>query len=399
MATVKDLVQKYDRVFLATPENNGEILSFFSTISMDTTDLLLRYERSPDFFAFFEPQGLPTVVFLYRNDDGSLGGVSSVSTRNCLVNGKQVVIGYAGDLRLSPKMSRKTRVQWRKIYREFMENYRTYEDLGYPAYMFSVIMAGNRDAMQAFLKPTANPRYHKLLDFNSVNIFGKIFNPAYTFINKIKLKNRNYSMAWAEKKDLPALKYFLAKENNTKKLGFNYTATVNGELERRLRYWDSFNVTSVLLVWQNNTIIACIAPWSNGTSRRVVVEKAPLSLKVLGGILPLCGKKAIKVDDELTILYLTCLEIDSAKSMQEREEIFGFMVDFLITGGHCRQYNIVSFLDGSSCRLSKGIAGKGYVCSKQKSSLYQVLSPEEERGKRFLSVKDGEIVGFELATA
>ena len=399
MTTLQKICEKFDRVCLATPADNRDILDFFSSIAMDTEALQLRYERAPDFFTFIAEQGMPAAVHLYRNDDGSIGGIASLSTRNCLVNGKEAAILYAGDLRVSTKISRKTRVQWRRHYAEFTANYRRCEDLGCPDYMYTVIMAGNKEALRAFVKPGANPVYRKLMDFNSINIVGQACRPICNLINMNRLKRTDYQIDWADNNDYSSLKQFLYSENKDKQTGTNYTLSDSGELERRLQQWNNFAVSSFIIVRQNGRIVACLAPWSNGNSRRIVVEKAPLPLKILGALLPLCGRRAIKENHELKTLYLTCLEIDSGKSQQQRAEIFGFMLDFLFAGKRWHGYNLVSFLDGFQCPLARGIEKKGYMYSTQKAALYQVLSPAEVREERFLTVKDGEIVGFELATA
>jgi len=399
MTSIQEICEKFDRISVATPADNKDILNFYSSIAMDTQALQLRYERAPNFFTFLAEQGMPTVVFLFKNDDGSIGGVSSLTTRNCLINGNQAKIFYAGDLRSSPRISRKARVQWRRCYAEIVAHYRSCEDLGRPDYMYTVIMDGNKKALQAFIKPKANPVYRKLMDFNSINIVGQICRPICNVRNKRSLERTNYQIDWANNDDFSAIKRFLHNENKGKKLGTNFTVSGAGELERRLQQWNNFAISSFLMVRQNGEIVACLAPWSNGNSRRIVVEKAPLPLKIFGSFLPLCGQRAIKENHELKTLYLTCLEIDSSKGQQERAELFGFMVDFLFASGRRRGYNLISSLDGLHCSLGKGIERKGYMYSKQRAALYQVLSPEEALEKRFLSVTDGEIVGFELATA
>ena len=389
---------QYDRITLANHDDNGAILDFFSTIVIDTEVLQLRYDRGPNFFTFLDIQGLPAVVFLFKNDDGSIGGIVSLSTRNCLMNGKNVFIGYAGDLRVSPKISRKTRIHWRRMFIEIIANYRSFPEMGHLDYIYAVIMDDNKNAIQAFIKPEANPVCRKIVSFNSINILGQTFRPVHKCILRKKVKQEGYVFSWADNDDLPALKAFLYKENKEKSLGTDYTESGNGELERRLHDWTDFTISSFLLVRQNEKIIACMAPWSNGGSRRLVVEKAPLSLRIIGALLPLCGQRAIKTNDELKVLYLTSLEVDSGRTQEERANIFGLMIDYIFIDNRCRKYNVVSFLDSANCSFAaRAIQGRGYIYYTQQAAIYQFLSPEENQAERFLSVNDGQLVGLELA--
>lgn len=401
MASIKELVaEKYDRVSLATEADNAAILAFLPSVAMDTDALQLRYQRDPDFFALLRAQGLPFVVFLFHNDDGSIGGMSVITSRDCLLQGRRTTICYAGDLRISPKISRRARLQWRKIYRDIAAGYRFFAELNYPEYMFTVIMDGNKDAIRAFLKPTANPVYRQLVDFQSVNILAQLWQAGCRRRYRASEKQNGYRFSWASDADLPNIQIFLEQENKGKKLGHNFSASGNDELLRRFTQWPDFSIASFLLLKdKTGEIIATMAPWSNGNARRIVVEKAPLPLRLLGRCLPLFGRRAIKENHELKILYLTCLEINKAKDVTEQQHILALMLDFLAVDRRCRQYNLLSFIDNFHKPLAIGLAKKGYLLTTKKAALYQVLSPEEAKEQRFLTVDEDELPGFELATA
>jgi hypothetical protein len=399
MTTLQEISKKFNRVFIAGPQDNREILEFFSTISMDTGSLQLRYERSPDFFSFIAPQGEPSVVHLYRNDDGSIGGITTLTTRYCRINGKRSTVLYAGDLRVSPKISRRTRVQWRRHYAHFVANYRACSELGCPDYMFTVIMDGNRDALRAFVKPGANPVYRKLLDFRSVNILARLPRLPIFSKNGRTLHHAGFTFTWAQEADLDGLREFLYRENHDKGLGIDFTRQENGELERRLKNWQDFSVHSFLLAREKGKIVGCMAPWSNGNQRRIVIDKAPMAIRAAGSLIRLLGRQPLREGHELKVLYLSCLEIDSTKDEKTRAGILGAMIDTLFAGTRFRDYNLVTFFDGDTCPLLSGIQGRGYLFSVKKAALYQVLSPDEDSAKRYINPSPGRITGFELATA
>jgi hypothetical protein len=390
---------KYTAISLATKSDNQEILDFYGRIAMDTESLQLSYERSPDFFTFMHEQGDSPVVFLFRNNDASLGGMSSLCIRNCLVHGRPAAISYAGDLRTSPKISRRARIHWHRCYTEIVNNYQEFKEIGCPNYLFTVIIDGNKDAIRTFLKPNANPVYRKLLDFNSVNIIGQLSRPLCNLRNKREVNRSGYTFRWAEESDLSALKSFLHRENQAKTLGQNFTGQGDGELERRLERWNNFSINSFLLVCQDDTIVACMAPWSNGSSRRIVVRKAPTALRFIGTILPFLGQRAIKEGHELKVLYLTSFEIDSAKTEAERTRLLGLMIDFLFLSGMCKAFNLVTYLENCNSPFTAALDGKGYIATRKKAAIYQVLSAAEFQEQRFLQVNENELVGFELATA
>jgi hypothetical protein len=397
MAWLTEFKEQYKDIHLATADDNDNILKFFATIAMDTEVLQLRYTRKPDFFDLIEQQGLPSVTFLFKNKDDSVGGVSTITSRQAWVKGEMKRINYHGDLRVSAKLNRRTRMQWRGLYADIVERYHSYEDLGFPDYSYAIIMDGNKDAIRALLKPKASPAFRKMEDFNSINIFAQVCSPVCKALSRRRLRLAGYEFSYATDTDLAELKQFLYAENKNKQLGIGYTETGDGELERRFDVWQSFGVESFVLVRKNGRITACCAPWSNGRSRRVVIEKAPLPLRILGGVMPLFGEKPIKVNSELKTLYLTSVEIDAGLTQDKRANLLGLMVDFLFLGNRLQGYNILSILNNARCDLSQGILHKGYLYTTQKAAMYQVLPDKEVVGKRFLTVGENELLGFDLA--
>lgn len=399
MAFLSEFKEKYKDVHLATSADNESILQFFATVVMDTEALQLYYERRPNFFAFIGQQGLPSVTFLFKNKDDSIGGVATITTRSCWVNGALKRVGYSGDLRVSPQLNPRTRVQWRRMYAELIDRYHSWEDIGHVDYMYTVIMGGNRDATRALLKPGANPAYHKIIDFNSINIFAQICSPVCRYLGHRRLKASGYDFSWATSDDFYDVKQFLYRENRQKQLGTGYTETGEGELERRLATWNGFGMDSFLLVRKAGELVACCAPWSNGDTRRIVIKKAPVPLRILGAVMPLFGARSIRVANELKTLYLTSLEINTAFAQEERVALLGLMVDFLFLGEQFKGYNLVSIFNDKTCDFTSGVKGKGYLYTTQDAALYQVLSGDEVKAKRFLTTAENEIVGFELAVS
>jgi hypothetical protein len=399
MTTLKEIGRDFDRVCIAGPQDNREILDFFATISMDTEALQLRYERTPDFFSFIACQGEPSVVHLYRNDDGSIGGITSLTTRYSRVNGRKTAILYAGDLRVSPSISRRTRVQWRRHYAHFVANYRSCAELGCPEYIFTVIMDGNKDALRAFVKPGADPVYRKMFNFQSINILARLPRPLSLLGRRKIPRLPGLSVRWAAAGDREEIVDFLYRENRNKGLGIDFSRQGNGELERRLRYWQDFGIESFLLAREGGKIVGCMAPWSNGDTRRIVIDRAPAAMRAAGTLLPLLGRQRMRAGHELKVLYLSCLEIASAMDRKTRSAILGTMIDVLFAGPRCRNHHLVTFLDSEICPLVSGIQGRGYLFSAKKATLYQVLSPAEDAQKRYIIPDPEQIAGFELATA
>lgn len=392
------LLAKYSRIRLGTKRDNESILSFFSKVAMDVGPISLRYDRSPDFFAFLKVQGTHSVVFIMENDGQTIGGVGVVTSRECLVGGRVAVVSYLSDLRTDTKLSKRTRVQWRQLYEEIVENCREIDEFGNPEYLYSAILDDNKAAIRAFAKEDGRPRYLSIVTYKTINIFGR-FTRIGGKIRHYLRANSKYQYRFATKDDYFALKEFLYFENSKKRLAYNFTKKDDGELERRLKVWPDFKLTDFFLALEGEKIVGCFAPWSGSTLRKLVVVEASFLYMVIGRILPLLGRDIVAPGKALNVQYITTIEVDSAKDVNERKEIFGNMIDELFFRRTHVKYHITSFFDYNGCMFKDYFRKKEYLLTQNEATLYQVLSPADVESNHLLSCNDGEIIGFDLGIA
>jgi len=147
--SLQQLLKSYKYIQRANQSDGREINKFLETVPMDASNLVLRYTRGDDFFAFFKIQAEKYFVFKFINLDGSIGGICVVVLRRGYVNGEPQMLGYLCDLRVSPKLNKRARVEWRKCYAEFLRNYKKYPELDGCQYMYSAIFGGNEQALNS----------------------------------------------------------------------------------------------------------------------------------------------------------------------------------------------------------------------------------------------------------
>jgi hypothetical protein len=173
----------------------------------------------------------------------------------------------------------------------------------------------------------------------------------------------------------------------------------DGELERRLSNWPDFKISSFFLAKKDRKVVGVVAPWGSSTLRKLVVDDASLTYRILGQMMPLWGRDRVAKGKELKVLYLTTIEVDSSISLQKRANIFSSMVDELFYRRIHSGFHIVSFIDFEKCSFRNAIRFKGYITSHNDATLYQVVSHKDFEDGHFLNVESEEIVGFDLGIA
>jgi hypothetical protein len=363
---------KYSQIRLATPQDNDAILTFLKDIPTEMEGLSFRFERTPDFFRFLKYQSAHTYAFIFNNRDGSMGGVATLSLKYSYLRGLPTPVMYLSDIRLHPKASRITRLQWRSFYTDIVRHAAEIEEFGGTRFLYTLVMDNNRNAIQAFTKGKSDFVYEALSSYDTVHLLAR--KPWGRAANGAVTSHR------AGPEDLTALRAFLHHQNRFKILGHNFgTRAEDGgdELLRRFRDWDDFGVSNFIICRNEaGEILGVVAPWSTDHARRLVVENLPSSLQLVGKSLPLMGRPAVIEGQPLKLLTLTHLEVDPGLSDRLRCEVFRSMVDHMFDVGMATPYHLVAFPDFFDRSLEAGIAGYWY--HKTPATLYQVRFAEFE---------------------
>lgn len=393
-----EIIARYPRVRLATPADNEEILRLFRAVEMETPGLRIRYERGPDFFAFLKRQCEEATVALFINDDGSIAGVATFCLRRHIVNGAPAYAAYLSDLRISPRISKAARVQWRHFYRDVLQSSFEIDDFKRCRYFYSAILDRNLDAIRAFTRNKSDIIYTGLAKYRTVSLIGRLplaglFGPRAPAGIKITR---------ATEADLPALRAFLARQNEGRPFGeaIGGVAGDNGdELARRFATWDGFSPASFRLAKDaQGRIVGTVAPWGGEDhSRHLVVDRLPARLRWLTKLLPLLGGKALRAEEELKVLYLTNFEVANDLAEEDRRGIFRALLDSLYAEGFGRRFHAISFLEF----LDRPLPGawRGFLFETVPATLYRVSHRDHFRENEVLGTDPAATPAFEIGIA
>lgn len=369
---LSEIVARYPRVRMATPADNEEILRLFHAVEMETPGLRIRYERGPDFFAFLTRQAEEAFVALFLNDDDSIGGVATFCLRRNYVEGTVRYAAYLSDLRISPKINKAARVQWRYFYRDVLQSSHETEDFRHCSYFYSAILDQNSDALRAFTRNKSEIIYTEFAKYRTVSLLGRL--PFAALLGPRAPRGLRVERAAAG--DLPALRAFLARQNEARPLGeyFAQDAGAADELARRFSTWDGLRPESFFLAKDaSGAIVGTLAPWGEeDRSRKLVVDRLPAKLKFLTKILPLFGGRALTDVGELKVLYLTHFEVASGLAEAERRGIFRALIDVLYREGYGRRFHALSFFEFLSRPYSAAGGLRGYLFETVPATLYRV---------------------------
>jgi hypothetical protein len=365
-----EIMARYSRIRVGTWQDNASILKFLKSIPTTTSEIVFRFERKPDYFRYLRYQSRKPFVFTFHNDDGSLGGVASLCLKNLFFKGQMASMIYMSDVRMSPSLSRRTRIDWRAWYSDIVRHAHEIEEFNHPQFLFTLVMDGNEAPLRAFARGKSDVVYEHFAAYQTVNILGR--RPW------VKGAKQAWKIRRAEAEDLPALRTFLHKQNVERPLGHHFTldpwehdGPPVDELQRRLNVWDDFGLDSFVIAENSQgRIVGCVAPWSFDRGRRLIVENLPQHLRILGSAMPVLGRPRIANGKSLQVLNLTHLEVDSELRSETRQSVFASMVDHIWQLPEMKDYHILSLADFEGETLLPALSN--YIVQKTPASLYSV---------------------------
>ncbi len=382
---LNDILSPYKYFALATPSDNEGILDFFKSMTMDTKNFSLRYDRGNDFFQFVNEQSQRPYTFVMRNAEGKILGTAAIATVPQIINGEEKLLGYLGDLRISPLLSAKIRLSWKKCYGEIIHHFKEIEEFNGISYLYSAILDENQNAMRSLLKNNDRVIYHELTTYETHSLF-----LAKPFISNLSSKFKLTNSTEHE------FRSFLESQKNEKGMQDDMgliSSNEHDELSRRLECWKGLTNESFLLIRdKEQKVVASVAPWVC-SSKKLVVEKLGPLLSFVGKILPVFGVPAIKPKKELKILYLTHLKMHPELSTLDKKEILD-LISLTFLKKKKRDYHLVSFFTYPEWKYKNTL----FFGQKTKGRFYQVMSKDEFDQKKFLPLANNE-PAFEIGLA
>jgi hypothetical protein len=361
----------YSHIRLGDQRDNAAILDFYSSVAMDAGDIDLRYERTPDFFAFLNCQGERGFVIIFERDEPAqkgqrkIGGVATISVRPCLLEGKETKVAYLADLRLSPHLERGPRLQFRKWYETLVNTAKNNTDLGSSGLMYSAILDKNQIALSSLVRKNGDVHYSPIQRYQGVAVLGR-----WPWTRWLKRKSAaDWQVMTVTDFTDPTLLRFLQMCNAKKSFGYVYPQ----ELEFRQKKWPGFSQYPFLAVKNSaGKILACALPWRGSHSRKAVIEKMPARLKFAAHLLPFIQGKRIREQDELNSLYLTHLEFDPELTESQRGSALEMILNFIFARGIFSNQHVLHFIEPEAQPFLDHLSG--YYRQSTPATAYQVAS-------------------------
>lgn len=245
-------VSKRPSIRRAQPSDNEAMCALFRSVTMDT-DLHLAVERDPNFFALYDLQDVDVHPLVATIGD-AVEGVATFLARPAFIGGEKLRIGYAGDLRFSPKI--RGMFMSRNYGRVFADACST---LGFELALTAVIHS-NQGAMRALV--ARNSRYPEKPSYRLLRAF-QILNVQFTMPRRPR--RSAYHVRQATLDDLPAIAALLAADHATRPFGYVFDAEI---LMGRLRLWPGLAIESFYLAFAGERLVGVVAPWDARAVKR-----------------------------------------------------------------------------------------------------------------------------------
>ncbi|MFN2309987.1 MAG: GNAT family N-acetyltransferase, partial [Gammaproteobacteria bacterium] len=352
---------------LAEPADNAGILALLRETAMAAASLHVRYERAPDFFAFAACQGDPYVTIVLEDDDGAIVGVGVQSYRPGWWNGQQTSVGYFSDLRISPRASRTLRVEWRRGYEAFLKAAHDSRGSGGCDRFYTAVLKENVAAVQALTRGKSAMRYEPLCEYRAVHVLASRLFAGPACMARAT-PPAGLRLEWLDAAQDAELSEFLGRVNAGKTLGYLFPE----ELAFRRRHWPGFTDARFLVARDAaGQLVATVAPWSPGATKRLVADRLPTGLRVLASLLRALGIKTFIESEEIKVCYLTHLEFDPTLTQDQKGRVMRAMVCELFASGTLAPFHLASFIDDPHRPLRPYL--RGFFTHETAGILYQIL--------------------------
>jgi hypothetical protein len=388
--SLTEYLSKYKNLEVATIPDNEDILDFLANVPMESDRVSLRYDRSPDFFRLLKEQASFSYVIKILNKDKTIGGIGVFTVRKAWENGKLHYIGYTSDLRISPTLSMRSRVQWRNGYASIIKDFKLITEFKNLTYFYTAILDDNERALRSFTKGDTGFSYQKVSSYRSLNIFGK---KPFSKQNKY---NR-YEFSKYSKKELIS---FLSKITSKLSSGYYYNNQDNDESTRREKEIMGYNYDEYLVIKdEEGDIISCCYPFHTSESRNIIIDKMDVGYKMLTSLSPFYNGKKLKTGESLRILYFTDLQFDESLTEDERAHITLSYINYLSENKIQRNFHLITILDFYNEQLTSKLKLNGHLVEEKKATLYQVLHTDHIENNSYYKIPKQKEIGFELALA
>ncbi len=366
----QELLDQYPRMKVADPSQQDAIFSLIDQTSISSEALQISFDRKPDFYYFLNAQGDRAFVFVFVNKDGTPHGFAVSTFRKLCWNGQPISIGYTSDLRTTPQLDRDARLQWRKFYGHAVELSPQIEDFGGCIGFVTLVWNENKLAQKALIKKKrpGDFSYDIANTYQSHSIWGRwkpLLKPQST-IRQVK------------ESEIPTVIKVLCNQD---KLSW-----IESDLVRTLGIFQkSFKDFQVLE--ENGIAKAFVLPALTSKVKKTLIKKWPTYLNFMAGLLPLFGKRSIKLNEPIEILQLTLFK---SLTNEDDKHLMQFADHFWYQNNQLpkeKQFSILSINRWDKPdQKPLPVTERGYLVTSIEGALYKVTT--EKTSPIFSEIND-----------
>lgn len=366
-----DFLKNHPRIRWAYPEDQEALFSVIDKTALESSSLQISFERRPDFFGFLRAQGERAGVFTFHNQDDSPHGFACLTFRKMRWKGKPVSIGYASDLRTTPKLDREARVQWRKMYGLSIRNSHDIEDFNHAIGFVTAVWHENKAAQKALVSQTKTKdfKYEPVNDYHSYSVWGR-----WKFWSRPKNLVRRIQPHEVE----IVRKTLLGLDQNNSGLFWE-----EADLLRTLGMFEK-SYYDFWVIEEQGRLQAFALDVSQSHLKKLKIKAWPKTLAWAAKLLPLFGKRPVQLNSQVEmhqIVFYRSLQGDKTQNL------FHF-VDYFWSQNSKKpaeqQFNILNYFSWGSEPID--FQKYGYLSTTVSGSLYKVVS--ETTHPDFLEIQD-----------
>lgn len=362
--TLEALLNNYPQISIADEDCNDQILKYYSeSITHNKSSDLIQIPRK-NFFKSLASRSDQFIVFILKNKDQQIKGITVISYRNGYIEGKSVTVGHVGDLMFSD--DKELMKQWRNFFTEFLKYSEEMPEANYCKYYQASLEQENEHLKESLSQSNIEGiKFSPLTSFEMINIFGLFLKP-YKLIG--------YKIRRAKEEDKEEIIKILNKDHRKRNFGHLY----DHEFDRRLKSWENFKIKDWLICEHKKKIHAVAYTWSPKETNQVKLTKLPYKSKTLLKFLKLTPlirlSKIPKKNSHTDILYLGQISFTSDSINNQKQKILKLFIRFLFKGK--RKFSTLAYCNFSNEDLF--VKSRGLLLRKKPMTLYSVHYHKED---------------------
>jgi hypothetical protein len=341
-----EVLSQYPLISLAQQKDQESIFRIIDATSLSTDKLQIYFDRRPDFFSFLQCQADKAFVFLMHNEDGSTEGMACLSFRRMWLDGQRVCIGYASDLRITEKLGRHCRVQWRACYDAILESLEKIKEFEGAIGLVTAVWDDNALAQKALVSKKRSHAftYNYLQEYQAVSIWGRW-----------RWQSGEGRIRPVSPDEIPLILEILCEAKGQDAISWD-----EAELKRTIHCL-GLDLLHFQVLEEHGMIQAVVLPIGDLYAKKLKIRKLPRVLGLLS--------KLIKINFGEEVKTLQLMFFQSRRDKKKRQDLLQFL-NYFYKDRKDRQ--LISVYTWNDKNLTKDLWRQGFCNSAVSGKLYRV---------------------------